>query len=191
MEGRWARESAAESLGLHVSPSPDRRDPAREGQPERSGAPPTRPPSSSGAAGACSAQVRPRPRVPARPPSPRSLAHPRKPNAGPRTQTLGPDDSVATSPEVRRLPGCPRCGALGAERHRGPTASPAVVQPGPCRSSPAEPRPALPSAGHALDTPQPGRFRSDTHAEWFSLAVHQRRTSGRCCGVGFPSCQSS
>lgn len=34
------------------------------------------------------------------------------------------------------LPGCPRCGALGAERHRGPTASPAVLQPGPCRSSP-------------------------------------------------------
>lgn len=49
-----------------------------------------------------------------------------------------------------------------------------MVQPGPCRSSPAEPRPALPSARHALDTPQPGRFRSDAHGEWFPR--HPSRT---------------
>lgn len=105
------------------------------------------------AAGAQSAQVRPRPRVPARPPSPSSLAPRRDPNAGPRTQPLRPDGSVATGQEAGRLLGCPRCGALAAELHLGPTASPALSQPGPCRSSPAVPRPDLPSVGHALDTP--------------------------------------
>lgn len=97
--------------------------------------------------------MRPRPRVPARPPSPESLALRREPNAEPRTSPLGSDRSVATGQEAERSPGRPRCGAPAAERHRGPTASLAAAQAVPCRSSPAAPRPALPSAGHALNTP--------------------------------------
>lgn len=94
----WARESAAEaeSLGLHRSPSPEGPDSARAGRPDP-----------SATERAIPFPLRRRSRCLQRtgaapPPCPRAAAvapeHHREPNAGTRTQTLGPDDSVATGP---------------------------------------------------------------------------------------------
>lgn len=140
-----------------------------------------------------SAQVRPRPRVPARPPSPEPPALRREPNARPRTTLLGPEGLGVTGQKAGRSPGRPRCGAQAAERHRGPTASPAAAQAGPCRSSPAAPRPALPSAGHALDTPPDWDLPLGRPCRVvLSLSIKDVLPEGAGrVGVGTPPCQSN
>lgn len=127
--------------------APRQTDGTQCGRRGRTGAPPE--PASlflrGGAAGACSAQVRPRPRVPARPPSPRSLAHHREPKAGPRTQTRDPHDSVVTSPEVGTLTWMP---SVRSARGRAPPRANSIsgcsaARPLRLLSRRAPPRPAL------------------------------------------------